>query len=229
MYELPTWSILPACSGDFTRYEPLIQKADHDPSIRNHLSALRNRQAGNDANRCLSIFLYVHWLRQEAQAKEWRLLRFLLLRLCARPPIQAERRGKYRGGLMLCKAIAMSTVAKSTADWVSNVGYKRSRVVGSKGYHRCCFVRPRASPCRGLDRRTPLDGDRVHLKLAALWAHSLPLYRPLLSRDDRASDLTSCRCLITVDFYVWLALAALIVLGGWIIWWATERAWGKFS
>jgi hypothetical protein len=30
-------------------------------------------------------------------------------------------------------------------------------------------------------------------------------------------------------FYAWLALAALIILGGVIIWWATEQAWGKFS
>jgi hypothetical protein len=28
---------------------------------------------------------------------------------------------------------------------------------------------------------------------------------------------------------VWLALGALILGGGKIIWWATERAWGKFS
>jgi len=29
--------------------------------------------------------------------------------------------------------------------------------------------------------------------------------------------------------YGWLALAMLILAGGKIIWWATERAWGKFS
>jgi hypothetical protein len=34
---------------------------------------------------------------------------------------------------------------------------------------------------------------------------------------------------VIVNLYGWLALAALIVFGGWIIWWATERAWGKFS
>ncbi len=32
-----------------------------------------------------------------------------------------------------------------------------------------------------------------------------------------------------VGSYAWLALAALISFGGMIIWWATERAWGKFS
>ena len=35
--------------------------------------------------------------------------------------------------------------------------------------------------------------------------------------------------IVTVDFYGWLVLAVLILAGSKIIWWATERAWGKFS
>jgi hypothetical protein len=35
--------------------------------------------------------------------------------------------------------------------------------------------------------------------------------------------------LVLANFYGWLALAAVIVGGGWIIWWATEQAWGRFS
>jgi hypothetical protein len=35
--------------------------------------------------------------------------------------------------------------------------------------------------------------------------------------------------LVSANFYGWLALALFILAGGWIIWWATERAWGKFS
>src|SRR5262245_42002137 len=35
--------------------------------------------------------------------------------------------------------------------------------------------------------------------------------------------------IIDANFYGWLALVVFILLGGWIIWWATERAWGKFS
>jgi hypothetical protein len=34
---------------------------------------------------------------------------------------------------------------------------------------------------------------------------------------------------IPVDFYGWLLLAVLILGGSMIIWWATERAWGRFS
>ena len=33
----------------------------------------------------------------------------------------------------------------------------------------------------------------------------------------------------TVGFYGWLALAALIIFGGTIIWLVTEQTWGKFS
>jgi hypothetical protein len=34
---------------------------------------------------------------------------------------------------------------------------------------------------------------------------------------------------ISVDFYAWLSLAVLILAGSLVIWWGTERAWGKFS
>jgi hypothetical protein len=35
--------------------------------------------------------------------------------------------------------------------------------------------------------------------------------------------------LVSSGFYEWLALGAFIILGSKIIWYATERAWGKFS
>ena len=34
---------------------------------------------------------------------------------------------------------------------------------------------------------------------------------------------------VSVGFYGWLALACVILLGSKLIWWITERAWGKFS
>jgi hypothetical protein len=34
---------------------------------------------------------------------------------------------------------------------------------------------------------------------------------------------------VSFDFYGWLALACVILLGSKLIWWVTERAWGKFS
>ena len=35
--------------------------------------------------------------------------------------------------------------------------------------------------------------------------------------------------IVSVGFYGWLVLGCVILLGSKLIWWATERAWGKFS
>jgi hypothetical protein len=35
--------------------------------------------------------------------------------------------------------------------------------------------------------------------------------------------------IVPVGFYGWLASGFVILLGSKLIWWATERAWGKFS
>ena len=51
-----------------------------------HLSALRRRQIGNDADGRLPVLLCMHRLRHEAAPEERRLLRVLLVRLGALPP-----------------------------------------------------------------------------------------------------------------------------------------------
>jgi hypothetical protein len=35
--------------------------------------------------------------------------------------------------------------------------------------------------------------------------------------------------LVTVDILVWVSLGVMILGGSGLMWWATERAWGKFS
>jgi hypothetical protein len=35
--------------------------------------------------------------------------------------------------------------------------------------------------------------------------------------------------IVSADFYGWLVLGVLILGGSKVIWWTTERAWGKFS
>ena len=34
---------------------------------------------------------------------------------------------------------------------------------------------------------------------------------------------------LEAGIYAWLALAGVILLGSTLLWWATERAWGKYS
>jgi hypothetical protein len=35
--------------------------------------------------------------------------------------------------------------------------------------------------------------------------------------------------IVSAWIYSWMFLAVLILGGSWLIWWATERVWGKFS
>jgi hypothetical protein len=35
--------------------------------------------------------------------------------------------------------------------------------------------------------------------------------------------------LISESIYAWLALALLVICGGWVIWRTTERLWGRYS
>jgi len=122
----------------------------------------------------------------------------------------------------------MSTVAKSTADWVGSVG--TSAVAW--GVPKVAIVAALFTP--------------THVR-AAVWVAALLWMGTACILNSRRCGRIHCRytgpyylaiiapvillasALVTVDFYIWLALAALIVFGGWIIWWATERAWGKFS
>jgi hypothetical protein len=34
---------------------------------------------------------------------------------------------------------------------------------------------------------------------------------------------------VSAGIYAWLILAGAILLGSKLLWWATERAWGKYS
>jgi hypothetical protein len=35
--------------------------------------------------------------------------------------------------------------------------------------------------------------------------------------------------MVSSGFYGWVALGAVVIIGSKVIWWATERAWGRFS
>ena len=122
----------------------------------------------------------------------------------------------------------MSKVAKATADWVSGVGTSVLAWWIPKGAIIAALLAP--APVR-----------------VAVWTTALLWMGTACILNSRRCGRTHCRYtgpyylamiapvillasgLITANFYGWLALAALIVFGGWIIWWGTERTWRKFS
>jgi hypothetical protein len=53
-----------------------------------------------------------------------------------------------------------------------------------------------------------------------IWIIALAMIIPVLALGSG---------IVSSGLYAWLALAVLIILGSKLIWWATERAWGKFS
>lgn len=122
----------------------------------------------------------------------------------------------------------MSTVIKSAADWVSN---GRAHIVA--------WWIPKGAIIAALFAPLPAR--------AAVWTIALTWMGTACLLNARRCGRTHCRYTgpfylamiaavlalafgpISASPYNWLALALFIVSGGWIIWWATERAWGKFS
>jgi hypothetical protein len=94
-------------------------------------------------------------------------------------------------------------------------------VVAAEGRNYCRSVCRCAVASRDLDYCPTLDRHRVHFKCEALWAHAL--------LGDDTSRAFLAFGLISAGIYAWLALALLIVCGGWVIWWTTEQLWGRYS
>ena len=122
----------------------------------------------------------------------------------------------------------MSIIAKSTADWVGNA---RTNILA--------WWIPKGAIIATLFAPVPVR--------AAIWIVALTWMGTACILNARRCGRTHCRytgpyylvmiapvallasAVVSANFYGWLALAALIFFGGWIIWWATERALGKFS
>jgi hypothetical protein len=115
---------------------------------------------------------------------------------------------------------------QSSKDWL---GSTRARLVA--------WVIPTALIVAGLLASAPLR--------MAIWGAALAWMGIACLLNARRSGRTHCRYtgpyyflmiaptltlgIVDASIYAWLVLAALILLGDKIIWWATERAWGTFS
>ena len=82
---------------------------------------------------------------------------------------------------------------------------------------------------------------------AVIWAIALAWMGTACIVNSRRCGRTHCRftgpyylvlilptlllgsAMIPVAPYFWFILAELIIIGGGLVWWATERVWGKFS
>jgi hypothetical protein len=171
----------------------------------------------------------MHRLRRAAAAEGGRLLRVLLLRL--RPLPAHSSRAIWRVGRSLLRpevTIVPSDGAQPSRDWV---GRTRTRVIA--------WWIPQGALLAALLVSVPLR--------TPIWILALVWMGTACVLNARGCNRTHCRYtgpyylamiapvivlgsgMVAIGFAGWLILASIILLGGKLIWWATERAWGKFS
>ena len=157
-------------------------RSQNDPSIGNHLPALRHREVGRYADRCVPVFLHLHGLRGDAAAEVRRLLRVLFIRLRSLPSDPSRAFGGNRCAALLRWIIIVATDAVGLAAEPPN---RCIGVVACSGRHRPRAVDPGADSNLHLDRCAHLDGNGVHIECKAVRTHALPLHRAILSCNDR--------------------------------------------
>jgi hypothetical protein len=122
----------------------------------------------------------------------------------------------------------MSTNTNATADWV---GGTRTKLVA--------WCLPQAALVAGLLVAVPAR--------TVIWIVALAWMGVACILNARRCGRTHCRftgpyylvmivpvfalglCVVPAGLSGWLVLGAFIILGSKALWWATERAWGKFS
>jgi hypothetical protein len=190
---------------------------------------LRHREIGDDADRCLPVFLYLQRLRRDAAAEAGRLLRVLFLRLGSVPADPGRALGRCGRRFLLSHiAIMVNEIVQSSRDWLS-----------SPRTNALAWWIPKAAVVVALFIPRPAR--------TGIWIIALVWMGTACILNSRRCGRTHCRYtgpyylamiapvlalasgVISVGFYGWLALAVLILGGSMTIWWATERARGKFS
>ena len=167
-------------------------------------------------------------LRRAAAAQARGLLRVLLLRLGAVSADSGGARQRRGFNLLRRKSVMTNLTVHSSADWVAN---KRTYLLA--------WWLPHAGLIAGLFVVVPAR--------TAIWTIALAWMGMACLLNARRCGRTHCRYtgpyylaaivpvlvlgfgFIAANFYGWIALGAVIVTGSKVIWWATERAWGRFS
>jgi hypothetical protein len=168
-------------------------------------------------------------VRSDAAAEAGRLLRLLLIWITALSADPGGACGRRPLGFLLCGLAVMATdTVQRSRDWLSD---RRTNVVA--------WWIPKAAIVVGLFVPPPMR--------AVMWIISLVWMGAACILNSRRCGRTHCRYtgpyylamiapvlvlasgIISVDLLGWFTLAVLILGGSLVIWWATERAWGKFS
>jgi hypothetical protein len=175
------------------------------------------------------VFLYVHRVRSDGSAEAGRLLRVLFLRLGSMSADSGRALGPDgRAALLRRMIVVASDIARTSRDWLRS---------------------PRA---RALAWWVPQGAIVVSLILAVplrtvIWIAALIWMGMACILNAKQCGRTHCRYtgpyylamtvpvlalgtgIFDADLLGWSMLGAIILVGSKLIWWATERAWGKFS
>jgi hypothetical protein len=170
----------------------------------------------------------LHRLRGDAAAEVRRLLRVLFVRLCSVSTDPGRAFGAHGLAALHRMTVVASDLSKTSRDWLRS---------------------PRTS---ALAWWVPQGAIVISLFLpvslrTVIWIVALSWMGTACILNARRCGRTHCRYtgpyylamiapvlglsfgLFDADFLGWLVLALIILVGSKLIWWATERAWGKFS
>ena len=156
-------------------------------------------------------------MRRDIKAALWRLLRFLLLRLDAVPTGSGSACGRRCGPLWFAVDWASSCRTSLLAWWLPPA----ARVVAlfaSVSLRSTVWVCGPRMDGRRVSTECPGMRGPTHCRYTG--RYYLAMVVPVLALGAAGIGLSP---------YGWAAFGALILGGGYAIWWVTERAWGKFS
>ena len=176
----------------------------------------------------MPVFLHLHRLRGDAAAEVRRLLRVLFVRLSSVSTDPGRAFGAHGLAALRRMTVVASDLTKTSRDWLRS---PRTSVLA--------WWVPKGVIIVSLFLPVPLR--------TVIWIVALVWMGTACILNARRCGRTHCRYtgpyylamiapvlalgsgILDADFRGWLILAVIILVGSKLIWWATERAWGKFS